>query len=250
MKTVYDLIGVRPDADAEAVKRHSARQLSYTIPTTILTTRMHHFGLGGLPLPMLSCAIPKRRAAYDQRLALRRQRIRSKWTRIIISEAIYVAVFSIVLVVIGYVWIKPNSSTSAMTHKVETDAAREPTEMAAVQPVARSDATGRDGLGDKFEVIPERAIEPSVAGPATDGTAIAKHGTARRPLPNALGLQPDDAKFHVESRRICRLTGWAKFQAAANIPRRASIRSAQWCKNLPRGLHTRRPLPWAFQLPQ
>ena len=201
MKTVYDLIGVRPDADAEAVKKAFRAAAKLHHPDYNPNDPDAPFRFRRITAANAILRDPKRRAAYDQRLALRRQRIRSKWTRIIISEAIYVAVFSIVLVVIGYVWIKPNSSTSVRTDKVETDTARGPTEMAAVQPAARSDATGRDGLRDKFEVIPERAIEPSVAGPATDGTAIAKHGTARRPLPNALGLQPDDAKFHVESRR-------------------------------------------------
>jgi curved DNA-binding protein CbpA len=200
MKTVYDLIGVRPDADAEAVKKAFRAAAKLHHPDHNPNDPDAPFRFRRITAANAILRDPKRRAAYDQRLTLRRQRIRSKWTRIIISEAIYVTVFSIVLVM-GYIWIKPNSSTSVRTDKVETDTARGPTEMAAVQPAARSDATGRDGLRDKFEVIPERAIEPSVAGPATDDTAITKHGTARRPLPNALGLQPDDARFYVESRR-------------------------------------------------
>jgi hypothetical protein len=73
--------------------------------------------------------------------------------------------------------------------------------MAALQSLAGRDATGRDGLCDMPEMIPEEAIEPSAAGSATDGTgvqAIVKHGPARRPLPNALGDMPPDQLDQVQ----------------------------------------------------
>lgn len=118
---------------------------------------------------------------------------------IIISGAIYGVVG--MTLVIGLLSIRPIFSTSIVTDKVEMDTKRGPTEMAALQSLARSDATGRDGLRDKPEMIPERAIEPSAAGSATDGTgvqAIVKHGPARRPLPNALGDMPPDQLDQVQ----------------------------------------------------
>ena len=214
MKTVYDLLGIRPDADAETVKKAFRKAAKLHHPD-------HHPGDPDAPSRFRQIAAAnailrdaKWRAAYDQRLALERQRIRSKWTRIIISEAIYVAVLSSIVLVIGYVWIDPNFSTSVMTYKVERDTARGLTEMAAVQPAARTDATGRDGLRDKLEVIPERVIEPSTAAPAADtgvqaigngpvlrqrGIAAYRGGDFHRAiadLDQAIRLDPTDAKAY------------------------------------------------------
>jgi tetratricopeptide (TPR) repeat protein len=212
MKTVYDLLGIRPDADAETVKKAFRKAAKLHHPD-------HHPGDPDAPFRFRQIAAAnailrdaKWRAAYDQRLALERQRIRSKWTRIIISEAIYVAVLSSIVLVIGYVWIDPNFSTSVMTYKVERDTARGLTEMAAVQPAARTDATGRDGLRDKLEVIPERVIEPRAAVPAANGAgvqAIAKHGPA-------LGLQPNEAEFYRE-RGIAAYRGGDFHRAIADL---------------------------------
>jgi Tfp pilus assembly protein PilF len=212
MKTVYDLLGIRPDADAETVKKAFRKAAKLHHPD-------HHPGDPDAPFRFRQIAAAnailrdaKWRAAYDRRLALERQRIRSKWTRIIISEAIYVAVLSSIVLVIGYVWIEPNFSTSVMTYKVERDTARGLTEMAAVQPAARTDATGRDGLRDKLEVIPERVIEPRAAVPAANGAgvqAIAKQGPA-------LGLQPNEAEFYRE-RGIAAYRGGDFHRAIADL---------------------------------
>jgi hypothetical protein len=199
MKTVYDLLGIRPDASAEAVKKafHAAVKLHHPD---------HHPGEPDAPFRFRQIAAAysilrdaKRRAAYDRRLALERQRIRAERMHIIISGAVYGVVG--MTLVIGLLSIGPIFSTSIVTDKVEMDTTRGPTEMAALQSLARSDATGRDGLRDKPEMIPERAIEPSAAGSATDGTgvqAIVKHGPARRPLPNALGDMPPDQLDQVQ----------------------------------------------------
>ncbi len=204
MRTVYDLLGIRPDASAEAVKKAFRAAVKLHHPDC----RPGDPDAASLRFRQIAAAYAilrdaKRRAAYDRRLALERQRIRSERMRAIISGAVFGSVG--MTLVIGFLSIGPIFSTSIVTDKVEMDTARGPTEMAALQSPARSDATGRDELRGVPEMIPERAIEPRAAGPATDGTdvqALAKHGPARRPLPNALGLQPNEAEFHVESRHM------------------------------------------------
>jgi tetratricopeptide (TPR) repeat protein len=191
MKTLYDLLGIRPDADAETVKRAFRAAAKLHHPD-------HHPGDPDAAFRFRQIVAAdailrdaKRRAAYDRRLALERQRIRSKWTRII-SEAIYVPVLSIVLV-IGSVGIEHMSSPSVMPDKVEGHTARAPSETAAVLPATPTDATARDGSGDKLEEMPERVIEPSAAAPATDGTGV--QAFANGP---ALRLQPNEAEYHRE----------------------------------------------------
>jgi len=203
MKTAYDLLGIRSDASAEAVRKAFRAAVKLHHPDC----RPGDPDAASLRFRQIAAAYAilrdaKRRAAYDRRLALERQRLRSERMHIIISGAIYGVVG--MTLVIGFLSIGPIFSTSIMTDKVEMDTARGPTEMAALQSPARNDATSRDGLRDKPEIIPERAIEPSAAGPATNGIGvqpIVQHGPARRPLPNALGLQPDEAEFHLERRR-------------------------------------------------
>jgi len=192
MKTAYDLLGIRSDASAEAVRKAFRAAVKLHHPDC----RPGDPDAASLRFRQIAAAYAilrdaKRRAAYDRRLALERHRIRSERMHIIISGAIYGVVG--MTLVIGFLSIGPLFSTSIVTNKVDMDTARGPTEMAALQSPARSDVTGRDGLRGKPEMIPERALEPSVASPATDGTgvqAIVKRGPARRPPPNALGDMP------------------------------------------------------------
>jgi curved DNA-binding protein CbpA len=203
MKTAYDLLGIRSDADAEAVRKAYRAAVKLHHPDC----RPGDPDAALLRFRQIAAAYAilrdaKRRAAYDRRLALGRQRIRSERVHIIISGAIYGVVG--MTLVIGFLSIGPRFSTSIVTDKVEMDTARGPTEMAALQSLTRSDASGRGGFRGKPEMIPERVLEPSVAGPAPGGTgvqAIVKPGPARRPLPNALGDLPSSQLGHVQGPR-------------------------------------------------
>ena len=203
MKTAYDLLGIRSDADAEAVKKAYRAAVKLHHPDC----RPGDPDASLLRFRQIAAAYAilrdaKRRAAYDRRRALGRQRIRSERVHIIISGAIYGVVG--MTLVIGFLSIGPRFSTSIVTDKVEMDTARGPTEMAALQSLTRSDASGRGGFRGKPEMIPERVLEPSVAGPAPGGTgvqAIVKPGPARRPLPNALGDLPSSQLGHVQGSR-------------------------------------------------
>jgi Tfp pilus assembly protein PilF len=212
MKTVYDLLGIRPDADADTVKTAFRKAVKLHHPD-------HHPGDLHAPARFRQIIVanailrdPRRRAAYDRLVALKRRRLRAKWTRIIISEAMYAGVLCIVCV-IGILWISEERTTP-----------RRPTEMAAVQSVVRTDATGRSGRSDKLAVIRESTIEPGAAASLTnDVQTISKLAPTPGPLPDeaeffrdrgiaayqsgdfhraiadldqAIRLHPDDARAH------------------------------------------------------
>ena len=132
MKTAYDLLGIRSDADAEAVRKAYRAAVKLHHPDC----RPGDPDAALLRFRQIAAAYAilrdaKRRAAYDRRLALGRQRIRSERVHIIISGAIYGVVG--MTLVIGFLSIGPRFSTSIVTDKVEMDTARGPTEMAALQ---------------------------------------------------------------------------------------------------------------------
>jgi len=143
----------------------------------------------------------KRRAAYDRRLALERQRIRSERMRAIISGASLAASHDAgdrIPFDRAHFFDVYRDGQSEDGHGTRTDRDGG----SAIASAKRCDRPG--WTPRQAEIIPERAIEPSAAEPATNGIGIqtiVKHGPARRPLPNALGLQPDEAEFHLERRR-------------------------------------------------
>jgi curved DNA-binding protein CbpA len=210
MRTLYDLLGVRPDADDETVKKAFRKAAKLHHPD-------HHPGDPDAALRFRQVAAAsailrdaKRRAAYDRRLAFERQRIRSKWTRILIFDAICIPVLSIVLV-IGSVGIDQIFSTSVVADKVARDTSRGPTEMAAEQPAARTDATGRDGSSQKLEGIAGAATKPSAAAPETDGIGVPVNANGP-----AFGLPANQAEFHRE-RGIAAYRGGDFHQAIADL---------------------------------
>jgi Tfp pilus assembly protein PilF len=193
-KTLYDLLGIRPDADGESLKKAFRKAAKAHHPDL-------HAGDPDAPLRFRQIAAAhailrdaKQRTAYDRLVELERQRFRSQWRRIIISDTIAVAAFSVALLG-GDALFAPIPTTAIVAVKVDKDTARGPAEVAAVQPAAQTDTTGRDGPHDKHEgvAVPNRVIAPS-AEPVTnsgDTQVIADHKLA-------LGLLSNDAKFHRE----------------------------------------------------
>jgi curved DNA-binding protein CbpA len=209
MKTLYDLLGVRADADAESLKKGFREAVKLHHPDRHPGDPEAAFRFRRIVAANDILRDAALRAAYDRRLALERQRTRSKWARVLVSESICVPVLSLALL-IGSVGIEHIFSTSVVPDKVERGTPR-PIEMAAVQPAARTDATGRDGSGDRLEEIPERPIEPSAAVPATDGTGV--HAIANEPAPRLLS---NEAEFHRE-RGIAAYRGGDFQQAIADL---------------------------------
>ena len=105
MKTLYDVLGVRPDADPETIKQAFRRAV-----------KAHHPDLWGgdaaasrrVKAVITANEIlrdPERRAAYDHHLALQRARSRSKRRRAIIGFAFQVVVLSAVMVGAWKLWL-------------------------------------------------------------------------------------------------------------------------------------------------
>jgi curved DNA-binding protein CbpA len=184
MKTAYDFLGIRSDADVEAVRKAFRAAVKLHHPD-------HHPGELDAPLRfrrvIAAYAVlrdPKRRAAYDRRLARERQRIRSERNHVIISGSIYGGVG--MTLVIGFLSIARVYSTD----KVDMETARGPIEIAAFQPAARGYVTGRGGLGDRLDVVAEKPGHAETATDVTGAQAISKHRPALAPLPNAFGDMP------------------------------------------------------------
>ena len=186
MKTIYDVLGVRPDADIETVKRafREAAKLHHPDLHPGDTDAANRFRRISAAYSVLCDA--EQRAAYDELLAFDRQRIRSEWTRNILTGVISVAVFSVVSVV-GLVWIKPLVLTSMEAGRVEQDAPRGPTEMAAAPPAVPIDAGTGGGHPDRTAASAETAILPNDAMPGThavDAEATASLGPVTGPPPD------------------------------------------------------------------
>jgi curved DNA-binding protein CbpA len=105
MKTLYDLFGVRPDADPEAIKQAFRRAV-----------KAHHPDLQGgdaaanrrVKAVIAANAVlrdPERRAAYDRHLALQRQRARSARRKAMLRFASGVMALSAVMVGAGKLWL-------------------------------------------------------------------------------------------------------------------------------------------------
>jgi hypothetical protein len=164
MKTLYDLLGARPDDDAEKLQNAFRKAAKANHPDL-------HAGDPDAPKRFRQIAAAyailrdaEQRATYDRLLAFRRQQLRSKLKRNIISDAIAVVGLAVVLVG-GYTLFAHISKTSVAKTSVEAVkvvevAARGPVEIADVQPPGRTETTDRDEPRDKLArvEVPDMAI--------------------------------------------------------------------------------------------
>src|SRR3984893_14223177 len=128
MTTLYDLLGIRPDADDKTLKRAFHKAVKATHDTDALSRFWQIVVANGI------LRDAKQRAVYSRLLVWERQRLRSKWKRTIISEAIAVAALTVVLVG-GYTLFAPIPTTSVVAVKKDDDAST------AVAAIKRDDDT-------------------------------------------------------------------------------------------------------------
>jgi hypothetical protein len=169
MKTLYDLLDVRPDDDAEGLKQAFRKAVKASHPDVHTDdpdapTRFRHF--------VQAYAIlrdPERRADYDRLLELEREQLRSNsyTMRKFIFDAIAIAGFAAVMVG-GYPLYTHISKTFVEAVAVAEVPARRPPEIAAVEPAARTDTTDRDEARGKL-VVPDVATAPSAVASADAG---------------------------------------------------------------------------------
>jgi len=205
MKTLYDLLGVRADADAETIKKAFREAAKRHHPD-------HHPGDANAAFRFRQIIAaseilrdPEQRADYDRMLAFERQRIRAEWMRILVFEGICVPILSLVLV-IASIGVEQILSPSITADQAE----RHTTWGPAVVAAAPIDATGANESGDKLGELPETTVEPSAAAPATDHTGV--QAIADEPV----RPRPSEAKSYRE-RGIAAYRGGDFRQAIADL---------------------------------
>jgi curved DNA-binding protein CbpA len=179
MKTLYDLLGARPDDDAETLQNAFRKAAKANHPDLHAgdPDAAKRFRQIAAAYAILRDA--EERATYDRLLAFRRQQLRSKLKRNIVSDAIAVVGLAVVLVG-GYTLFAHISKTSVAKTSVEAVkvvevAARGPVEIADVQPPGRTETTDRDEPRDKLArvEVPDMAIAPSaIASEVNSGGAL------------------------------------------------------------------------------
>ena len=163
MKTLYELLGVGPDASDEALKK-AYRKLA----------KMHHPDLNPndphaarrfreVTVATAILRDAKRRSAYDQRLLRELQRRldrerewrRSQWPRIAAISA-FAGVLIGIVVTNGSAWVGPVSSTSLVDSGTTYDMGQQPFRVSTAQ----QESVSRDRPGDKIQPLPTATAPP------------------------------------------------------------------------------------------
>jgi curved DNA-binding protein CbpA len=194
MKTLYDLLDVRPDDDAEGLKQAFRKAVKASHPDIHADdpeapTRFRHF--------VQAYAIlrdPELRADYDRLLELEREQLRSNsyTMRKFAFDAVVVAGLAVVMAG-AYPLYTHISKTFGEAVVVEVPARGSP-EIAAVEPAARSDTTDRNEPRGKL-VVPDVATAPSVAVASADTSAEAPAIADGRPASSSTGRDAEVAKI-------------------------------------------------------
>jgi curved DNA-binding protein CbpA len=201
MKTLYDLLGARPDDDAEGLRSAFRQAAKANHPDLHAGDRDAPTRFRQIVQAYDILRDAEQRATYDRLLEFEREQLRSKSKRAIsyvmhniVSDAIAVVGLAIVLGG-GYTLFAYTSKTPIDGVKRVEVTARGPAEIAAVRLAVRSDATEPDQLRDKLErmAVPAMPIVLSaIASDANDGGAPeVKKG---EPAPSTTGLNTELAK--------------------------------------------------------
>jgi hypothetical protein len=203
MKTLYDLLGARPDDDAEKLKSAFRKAAKANHPDL-------HAGDPDAPLRLRQIVAAydilrdaEQRASYDRLLQFEREQRRSKSKRAIsyfmynvVSGAVAVGLASVLAG--GYTLFTHISKAPVEAVKVAEVTAPGSVKVAAVQPAARTNTSDRDGPRDSPEHV-EIADMPILANPAASevkggrasGSGYAAAGS------NSAGLNTEVAKISV-----------------------------------------------------
>ncbi len=210
MNTLYDLLGVRPDADDETLRKAFRKAIKATHPDL-------HAGDPDAPLRFRQIVDAnallrdaKQRATYDwllqlehqrfrlkleyqqRHLKLERQQLRLKRMRIIVSGAIAVTVLTFALVD-GYPLFVPIPTTAIVAVKRDDG-----TSMAVAAVKADAVKGDMDNAGEQIETAGARMMEPAnptdqVEPRHKDDSAEVPHGVIR-PSTDALATDSSDAQ--------------------------------------------------------
>jgi curved DNA-binding protein CbpA/Tfp pilus assembly protein PilF len=196
MKTLYEVLGVRRDADPETVKRAFRKAVKAHHPDssggeTAASERFHDIIAANEIL-----GDPERRAIYDRQLALERELSQLAWRDTLTRSAL--AVLALALIVIGgsEIWIaltaKPTREERAAQTSAPVVTASPPVETMSARadddPHSPAEAGGRsDQL--PLSVAGGPAADKAAPGPATDSSVISDTFAALPASPPASPVQ-------------------------------------------------------------
>jgi DnaJ domain len=145
MRTHYDLLGVRSDADDEALRKayHKAAKANHPDLNAGDPDAPRRFGQIATAIEILRN--PQQRAAYDRSLDRQRQQRRLRRARIIIVIANAIAAAALIIVLAGgHAPVGPTPSPSTMASKVENNGVPRRAVMVGEQGPQRTEPTGDD----------------------------------------------------------------------------------------------------------
>jgi DnaJ domain len=191
-KTLYELLGARPDADAKILHRafRDAARVHHPDLNPDDPDATRRFAQIVNAYGILRNA--EQRQAYDGLLALESERRRARLMRTV-SGAVAVVVISAVMVG-GFAVLVQRSNTWVETAKVVELAARKVADMTAVQPTIRTETANRDQPGAATtDTRPqdEPGGKSTGAEPAAAPNAVAPEAKSHEPLMMAKDEAPD-----------------------------------------------------------
>jgi DnaJ-domain-containing protein 1 len=176
MKTLYDLLGARPDDDAEALRAAFRKAAKANHPDLHAGDPYAAIRFRQIAEAYEILRDAEQRATYDRLLQFERERLR--WTlkstvsylmHSIVSDAVTAVGLAIILAG-GYMTYAHFSKTPAA--ELAGTAARGAERIAAGQPAAPTNASKPDELRDRLEHAAGRAPEPITGGPVRKAGAL------------------------------------------------------------------------------
>jgi hypothetical protein len=164
-KTLYDLLCVRPDDDAETLQSafRNAAKANHPDLNPGDPDAPRRFRQIVTAYEILRDA--EQRVAYDRLLALERAQRRAKLTRDIVSSAAAVVAFAVVLIG-GYTLFAHVSKTSVEVAEV---AAGKPAGIIAIQPTTRAETADRVQPSERLLEAPKIVTMPSAVTSSVNG---------------------------------------------------------------------------------
>ena len=190
METLYEILGVRPDDDAEAFKRAYRKAAKASHPDTHPDDPDAPIRFKQVLKAYEILRDPEMRADYDQLLELEREQLRATSKRYTTRKFVFdgIAAASLAVVMAGGYVLFADISSSIRTANVVAVPWRGPAETAAVRPAAPTDTTGQQDE-PRYKLagveVPNTATAPS--GVAFAQSALASAANSGDALGNAHG---------------------------------------------------------------
>ena len=163
MKTLYDVLGIRADADPEAIKQAFRRAVKAHHPDISGSDAAADQRIRRIIAANEILRDPEQRAVYDRQLALEREHARSEWRDAILRSALAIVALSLVLIGAGEIWIALTAAPAGRGRWTTREAAEVAT-IASPQPGPALDRSSDVSVaaGPSREAGPETTIDASI----------------------------------------------------------------------------------------